>query len=578
MHRSLLAAILAAASPASVAAQTDYRNLDDERPLVTEDAYTLERGAFEVMFPYTLERSGAGDLHAHLLSPELGLGLDNAQLSFKWPLVFESDGAFRSLGPRLGILYNPFTQPRGWPAFALRVDGALIEGADGASDARVTGKAILTRSLGVTRLHANLAFTAGPESPASGIEFPPRTTYALAIDHTLWRRSLWLGAEVGGVQMTAGATTDLLLGAGLRWQWTPVDVVDLGVRSAHDQELTIGLTHVFGRGRPSRREAPGGVPSLDRRDEQFYTPGPFNWSFLRREAEAARLFNAFDYGHAVLYERLLTRRGPELDSVLAEEYRFLTSDLLVHPPRFQVAEEAVMPRYAETAWRAKQVFEWAHLLHRQIYDVYTDCAARSDGCGPAAADSLIEALTDRYLARREYALAPVPKAMALMEGQPYSGLFAKAEPQFNGLIWAYHWLQVGLYEPYAGDVARRRGSGVVTEFQPVRLEPVLTHFRRMLETERFPEVMPMTSAVAPEFTRAHPRAAAIFDNLHSLHDVISDILLNDAVVPSARKRATIYRAIAEYQDPTRDVESAEHWRMMGEMVGGVERMGGAVPR
>jgi hypothetical protein len=570
MFRSLLTAIVVAASPASTAAQTDYRNLDDERPLVTEDAYALERGAFEVMFPYTFERAASGDHHAHLLSPELGLGLDNAQLSFKWPLAFESDGAFRSLGPRLGFLYNPFTQPRGWPALALRVDGALIEGSDGALDGRVTGKAILTRSFGVTRLHANLAFTAGPESPASGIEFPARTTYTIALDHTLWRRSLWLGAEVGGVQVTAGAATDLLVGGGFRWQWTPVDVIDLGVRSAHDQELTIGLTHVFGRGRPARRAAPTGVPSLDRRDEQFYAPGPFNWSFLREEPEAARLFNAFDYGHAVLYERLLTRRGAALDSALAEEYRYLTGDLLVRPPRFQVAEEAVMPRYAEAAWRAKQVFEWAHLLHRQLYDLYV--AAGVEGRGAREVDSLIEALTDRYLARREYALAPVPKAMTLMEGQPYSGIFAKREPQFNGLIWAYHWLQTGLYEPYA-----RRAARGVRDTLPVPLTPVLAHFRSMLAAERFPEVMPMTSAVAPEFTKAHPRAAAIFDNLHSLHDVISDILLNDAVVPPARKRAVIYRAIAEYQDATREVESDEHWRMMGEMVGGVEKMGGAVP-
>jgi hypothetical protein len=575
MYRSLLAAIIAVAFPALAAAQTDYRNLDDERPLVTEDAYALERGAFEVMLPYTFERASSGGRHAHLLSPELGLGLDNAQLSFKWPLAIESDGAFRSLGPRLGFLYNPFTQPRTWPALALRIDGALIEGSDGAPDGRLTGKAILTRSFGATRLHANFAFSAGPASPASGIEFPARTTYTLALDHTLWRRSLWLGAEVGGVQVAAGTPTELLLGAGLRWQWTPVDVIDLGVRSGHDQELTVGLTHVFGRGRPAGRVAPTGVPSLDRRDEQFYAPGPFNWSFLRQEPEAARLFNAFDYGHAVLYERLLTLRGPALDSVLAEEYRFLTADLLVRPPRFQVAEEAVMPRYAEVAWRAKQVFEWAHLLHRQIYDVYT--ASQAAGRGARETDSLIEGLTDRYLERREYALAALPKAMVVMEGRPYSGAFKQGAPAFNGLIWAYHWLQVGLYEPFARDLERRAATGVRTEFQPLPLGPVLTHFRTMLGTERYPEVMPMTSAVAPAFTQAHPRAAAIFDNLHSLHDVISDILLNDAVVPSAQKRAAIYRAIAEYQDATREVESDEHWRMMGEMVGGVERMGGAVP-
>jgi len=575
MQRILLAAFLAAVVTAPAAAQTDYRNLDDERPLVTEDAYTLERGAFEVMLPYTFERASSGDLHAHLFSPELGWGLDNAQLSFKWPLAFESDGAFRSLGPRIGFLYNAFTQPRGWPALALRVDGALIEGNDGALDGRVTGKAILTRSLGATRLHANFAFTAGPESPMSGLEYPARATYTLAVDHTLWRRSLWLGAEVGGVRMSSTAPTDLLLGAGLRWQWTPTDVVDLGVRSGGHQELTVGVTHAFGRGHPSRRAAPRGVPSLDRRDEQFYTPGSFNWSFLREEPEAARLFNAFDYGHAVLYERLLTRRGTALDSALAEEYRFLTADLLARPPRFQVAEEAVMPRYAEVAWRAKQVFEWAHLLHRQIYDVYV--ASRVEGRGSRATDSIIEGLTDRYLERRAYALASLPKAMVLMEGQPYSGAFKRAAPEFNGLIWAYHWLQVGLYEPYARDLETRAAGEVRTEFQRLPLGPVLSRFREMLATERYPEVMPMTSAVAPAFTTAHPRAAAIFDNLHSLHDVISDILLNDDAVPSSQKRALIYRAIAEYQDPAREVESDEHWRMMGEMVGGVERMGGAVP-
>ena len=40
------------------------------------------------------------------------------------------------------------------------------------------------------------------------------------------------------------------------------------------------------------------------RDEQFYLPGTFNWKFLSTYPEGARLFNAFDYGHAVLYERM----------------------------------------------------------------------------------------------------------------------------------------------------------------------------------------------------------------------------------------------------------------------------------
>src|SRR6266540_3992241 len=144
----------------------------------------------------------------------------------------------------------------------------------------------------------------------------------------------------------------------------------------------------------------------DRRNEQFYYPGSFNWSFLSAYPEAARLFNAFDYGHAVLYERLYTR----LDSAgaaaaLEKEYRYLTMDLLVRPPRFAVAEEVVEPAYAKLAWRAKLMFE-----------------------------------------------------------QYYSQVFRRRFPKCNGLIWAYHWLQVGLYEPFiAGRTLGERKAGVQAE-------------------------------------------------------------------------------------------------------------------
>ena len=54
------------------------------------------------------------------------------------------------------------------------------------------------------------------------------------------------------------------------------------------------------------------------RDEQFYYPGVFNWAFLDRYPEAARLFNAFDYGHAVLYERS-AHDGPPTTAALERD-------------------------------------------------------------------------------------------------------------------------------------------------------------------------------------------------------------------------------------------------------------------
>lgn len=298
-----------------------------------------------------------------------------------------------------------------------------------------------------------------------------------------------------------------------------------------------------------------------RRDEQFYYPGRFNWQFLANYPEAARLLNAFDYGHAVLCERLYTK-GVNAGPVLEKEYRYLTTDLLIRPPRFAVAEEAIMPTCAKVAWRAKMMFDWAHGLHRQIYDAYAD-----KRLAPAQRDSLIEQLTDYYLSNRKYAFTDTPKSMALMHEQYFSQTFRKAYPKFNGLIWAYHWLQVGLYEPYLG--------GQTEALRKAGVQATVARFWSMLEDPpaRMPKLMPMTAAVAPKFSAAHPRAAVIFDNLHMLHDIISDILTADTI-PHRLKGEVIDQQLDKLQDPSRDVISMDEWRMMAHHMGGVELMGG----
>jgi hypothetical protein len=306
---------------------------------------------------------------------------------------------------------------------------------------------------------------------------------------------------------------------------------------------------------------PSAAQVQDQRDEQFYYPGSFNWRFLKSYPEAARLFNAFDYGHAVLYERLYTKRG-EAHDALEKEYRFLTTDLLVRPPRFAVVEELISPAYSKVAWRAKLMFDWAHVLHRQIYDVYAD-----ERLTMAQKDSLIERLTDYYLSRKEYAFPAVPKSMDLMEGQYFSRTFRQAYPKFNGLIWAYHWLQVGLYEPFLEPaIPAERKAGV---------KATVARFWSMLEDppSRMPKMMPMTSAIAPRFSERHPRAAAIFDNLHMMHDIISDVLVADTI-PHEKKREVIYAQLDELQDTTSNLMSWDEWWDMGEMMGGVAVMGG----
>jgi len=295
--------------------------------------------------------------------------------------------------------------------------------------------------------------------------------------------------------------------------------------------------------------------------EQFYLPGDFNWTFRRTYPGADRLFNAFDYGHAILYERLYDQPGADPGLLEQKEYDFITTKLLVSPPRLPLEERAIEISYAKIAPEARAMFDWAHLLHRQVYDVLA-----SESMSQAEKDATIARLLAYYRSRPDLAFSSQPKNMELMEGQPYSLAFRHRYPKFNGLIWGYHWLQVGLYEPLMiGRTQAERQSGVAA---------AVTRFRQMLENapEHMPRIMPMTAAIAPTFAKRYPEAAIIFDNLHAMHDVISDILTSDRV-PRADKRKAILEAGRRYRDSSSFLMPVAEWSTMGEMMG-VANMGG----
>ena len=295
--------------------------------------------------------------------------------------------------------------------------------------------------------------------------------------------------------------------------------------------------------------------------EQFYLPGNFNWTFRTEYPAADRLFAAFDYGHAILYERLYNDAHAPVSQLEEDEYNFITKKLLVSPPRLPLEEAAIEVNYAKIAPEAKMMFDWAHLLHRQIYDVLA-----SEGMSQADKDAKIAELVAYYKTRPDLAFSSVPKGMELMEGQAYSLAFRQRYPKFNGLIWGYHWLQVGLYEPLmTGTSQEERQAGVAA---------AVTRFRQMLENapEHMPRVMPMTAAIAPTFARRYQEAAIIFDNLHAMHDVVSDILTNDKV-PHDEKRAAILEAASRYRDATSFTMPLSEWLTMGDMIG-IANMGG----
>jgi hypothetical protein len=297
--------------------------------------------------------------------------------------------------------------------------------------------------------------------------------------------------------------------------------------------------------------------------EQFYLPASHNWVFRAEHPAADRLFNAFDYGHAILYEILWNRHGAPVDVLEREQFGFITRKLLVNPPRLPLEESTIAPNYSRLVPEAKVMFEWAHLLHRQLYDILAD-----NRLNDAQRDEEVARVVAYYRSRPDLAFSTHPKSMTLMEGQPYSLAFRRAYPKFNGLIWAYHWLQVGLYDALLGGTTPDERSALVSG--------AVSRFRQMLvdAPRTTPYIMPMTAAVAPEFTRRYPDAAAIFDNLHSMHDVISDILANDSL-PRNRKRAEILLAARRYRDDTTEVMTRESWMAMATGMG-IENQGGPV--
>jgi len=320
--------------------------------------------------------------------------------------------------------------------------------------------------------------------------------------------------------------------------------------------LTLGL--VLG-GCAGRHGAAGS--KVSRTYEQSYVPASHNWAFRRHYPRADRLFNAFDYGHAILSEILYTRPDAPNAVLDRDQLRFITQQLLVHPPSVPLEESAIAPTFSQLAPEIEHMFAWAHMLHRQVYDVWAD-----DRIPDREKDARIAELVAYYQSRHDLALSARPKSMAPMESREYSGEFRRRYPKFNGLIWSYHWLQLVLYDALMSEstAAGRRAA----------VDRAVNRFHGMVScpSARFPTEMPMAPAVAPRFAERYPDAAAIFDNLHALHDVVSDILASPKV-PAPRKRQQLLSAAAEYRNSALDVTTVEAWREMARDMG-VDDMGG----
>jgi hypothetical protein len=255
------ALVTVAAVPRSAAAQTDYYNTDAGRPIQIEDAYPVERRAFEIQAaPLRLERARGGVYHWGI-EPELAFGiLPRTQVEVGFPLAYVDAGLAgrRSglAGVELSALHN-LNVETAIPALGVAASVLLPAGGLGPDDAFVSAKGIVTRTFSWARFHLNGEYTFGSRPDAAsgesaGVEELSRWMAGVAVDRTFPLRSILLTAEVFALEpLVEGEDVEWNSGAGVRYQLAPRWAIDGGAgrRLTGDDQawyLTFGGAYAFG--------------------------------------------------------------------------------------------------------------------------------------------------------------------------------------------------------------------------------------------------------------------------------------------------------------------------------------------
>lgn len=249
---SILTLILGAAMPAF--GQADYRNLDPGRPIVIEDAQPIEFRAFEFQFGiprYSRNSDGGSELS---FEPELKWGFAKdwqAGVGGEYAVVREGEtsGSFRDT--QLHLFYNLNQEDRALPAIAFRPELTLGTGELGSDHPHGGLKVIVSKTIGLNRIHLNGSYTFGPkELPGRGGDRVNRNLYGIAYERTFPTEFFVVVADLYSVAPIDGRRREIIYDLGARVQLTPTWVVDAGLfqalRAEHlDFGVTLGVSYVF---------------------------------------------------------------------------------------------------------------------------------------------------------------------------------------------------------------------------------------------------------------------------------------------------------------------------------------------
>jgi hypothetical protein len=249
--------LMAAGSLAtSAAAQIDYHNLDHGRPTTVEDAYPIERYAFDLSGGYSGHRFGAGR-SLHLVSAELHYGFLNGAdvgIAIPWALSAPGENSSGLAGLDLSLMFNLATETVRLPGLAVRVDGSFPAGRAGGKGTGLGLRGLATRSFGRHRIHLNALVALARPSETGLREETADWRIGLAVDRTLVRSSTLLLAETTLARVERGAPLVASFGLGARRQLAPALVLDGGLRAEWQRtratviSVTLGFSHAFALG------------------------------------------------------------------------------------------------------------------------------------------------------------------------------------------------------------------------------------------------------------------------------------------------------------------------------------------
>lgn len=267
---------------------------------------------------------------------------------------------------------------------------------------------------------------------------------------------------------------------------------------------------------------------FEQRDHRFYLRGPWNWAVAHYLPELRAELNGIDFGHGHLAETLLHSN----DDAAIEQARLQVLAVIKSKPSVPPDEAFVAPTFQRLVWKVQNTFDWAHQLHRDLYDLF---AADTVSDKEAAYRRILV----NYLAQPQAITSRALDHAGALWSFPESRNFVRRFPKFNAQIWAYHWLQAKVADVQLGRT--------VSE-QQTTLVPALVEYHGYLDTPPLHwTFMPMFHEVAPAFSQRFPEAANIFDNLHMLHDNIDDVLSSPDMFPTMEgKRARIYQLLEIY--------------------------------